>query len=511
MGRKVLATLAATITLSLSQSSAEASYPSGYYDSLNGKCGSELMHAVRDLCIDHTVISYGTNTWNAFLDTDIKTVGGTDYWWDMYSNELVTVSSGHPGLNIEHSVANSWWGGTKNDAYKDIVHLNPSNQDANSRKSNYPICELGSVSWTNGVTSVGSPKSGQGGGSSNGYEPCDEYKGDFARVFMYMFAVYEDLNWSKTWMINKATGTMFAEWARQLVMRWHAADPVSQKERDRNDGIYRNQHNRNPFIDLPELADHIWGTKKTEPYGSGDPVPPNPSHAEEDDYEWLSAASADIDEGWTFETISAPSASTGIWRWKTYNGKSYLNGSAYIDGAFASEAYAFGPEIDMDRVLTAELSFEHAAKFQTTCRELCTVAVRDCRTDETSLIAIPRWPAAGTWTFTESGPIDLSSYAGRKIRVGFRYASTDAGADTWEINNMHLSLLRSPLASAAFPSETESDGSEFVEVWGNNILVPEGSLIFDLNGRICDGHNLMPGIYLVTNPSFRKTVKAAVR
>ena len=60
----------------------------------------------------------------------------------MYSSNNVPVSSGHGGMNVEHSVANSWWGGTKNDAYKDIVHLNPSNADANSRKGNFPIGEI---------------------------------------------------------------------------------------------------------------------------------------------------------------------------------------------------------------------------------------------------------------------------------------------------------------------------------------------------------------------------------
>lgn len=89
--------------------------------------------------------------------TDVKVVNGKNYWWDMYSNELVLVSSGHGGLNIEHSVANSWWEGTKNDAYKDIHHLNPSNATANSRKGNFPLGKVGTVTWTNGVTTVGKP------------------------------------------------------------------------------------------------------------------------------------------------------------------------------------------------------------------------------------------------------------------------------------------------------------------------------------------------------------------
>lgn len=144
-----------------------ASYPEGYYDSLNGKCGVELMHAVRAVAKDHKVISYGNDTWEAFRSTDIININGTDYWWDMYSDEKVKVGSSKPDnkiMNIEHSVAQSWWKGSSDSPRKnDIVHLNPSNSNANNRKSNYPLGEIDDVTWENGVTFVGHPKSGQGG------------------------------------------------------------------------------------------------------------------------------------------------------------------------------------------------------------------------------------------------------------------------------------------------------------------------------------------------------------
>ena len=55
------------------------------------------------------------------------------------------------------------------------------------------------------------------------------------------------------------------------------------------------------------------------------------------------------------------------------------------------------------------------------------------------------------------------------------------------------------------------DDSCLVEVWGNNILVPDGARIFDLNGREVNGRNLARGIYLVSKPTFRKTVKVMVK
>lgn len=254
-----------------------AEVPEGYYDSLTGLHGSALRKAAKAKVRNHKVISYGDNTWEAFAHTDTHLVNGQNCWWDMYSTDNVPVSSGHPGMNIEHSVANSWWGGTKNDAYKDLFHLNPSNINANSRKSNYPLGEVSNVSWTNGPTTVGSPVYGQGGGNGYVYEPCDEYKGDFARVFMYMFTVYDDISWdsAKGWMFDMANVDIFKPWAIQLLLKWHRQDPVSPKEIARNEAIYEIQGNRNPYIDSPELAEYVWGDKKTEGYSfTGEYVPP---------------------------------------------------------------------------------------------------------------------------------------------------------------------------------------------------------------------------------------------
>jgi hypothetical protein len=44
-----------------------------------------------------------------------------------------------------------------------------------------------------------------------------------------------------------------------LLLAWHAADPVSQKELARNDSIFLIQGNRNPYIDNPQWVYSIWG------------------------------------------------------------------------------------------------------------------------------------------------------------------------------------------------------------------------------------------------------------
>ncbi len=276
-------TAAASLVMSLTVSAAERTIPAGYYNRLDGKNAAALKSAASSAVYDHEIISYGDNTWAAFKSTDCRTIDGVDYWWDMYSNNLVRISSGHGGMNIEHSVANSWWDGVKNAAYKDLHHLNPSDATANNRKGNFPLGIVENVKWENGVTFVGTP-AGESGGSSSVYEPCDEYKGDFARVFFYIFTCYENMKWGTrfTWMYNEGqTYPMFKPWAYNLLLEWSREDPVSQKEIDRNEAIYKIQRNRNPFIDFPGLEEYIWGTRSDEPFVladhiNGEPIDPDP-------------------------------------------------------------------------------------------------------------------------------------------------------------------------------------------------------------------------------------------
>lgn len=317
-----------------------AAPPEGYYSSLEGKAGDNLKSAVKTVGKKgHNTISYGSSTWDAFLSTDVRVVNGKQCWWDMYSSNNVSIV-GHDGLNIEHSVANSWWGGTKNDAYKDIVHLNPSNAEANNRKGNYPLGEIATVTWDNGVTFVGKPVSGQGGGSTYVYEPHDDYKGDFARAFFYMFTIYDDIAWKDNcnWMFdNSGSKVQLREWAYQLMLKWTRNDPVSQKEIDRNEGIYKEQGNRNPFIDNPDLAEYIWGNKKGESfkydgtYQPGDD-PDNPDDPDDPvgvagEYVLVTKTSNLTTDGTYIVTASTNGAYYGM---STTLGGKYLNPTAEI-------------------------------------------------------------------------------------------------------------------------------------------------------------------------------------
>lgn len=255
--------------------SAHADIPAGYYDNLSGKTEGELKTALHNIIKNFTRISSYSDLPTYFQVTDVYP--NSRRWWDMYS-DITLYAPSFAGLNREHSFPKSWWGGsTSVGAYVDLNHLYPSEREANTAKSNYPLGEVDTnsdIKFDNGVCKVGYPVRGQGGNAAAVFEPNDDYKGDFARTYFYMVTAYQDLTWKYTYMVNQNLYPTLNTWSINLLMEWHRADPVSQKELDRNEAVYSFQNNRNPFIDMPELAEYLWGTKVGEPFTPGEVVVP---------------------------------------------------------------------------------------------------------------------------------------------------------------------------------------------------------------------------------------------
>lgn len=257
--------------------------PAGFYDGINGKQDAELKTTLSLLVRGGERYDYGVTTYHTSSNPpewekgDLKAYGTwqalpfTDYLpggqvWDMYSNSTRYYPNrlGDSGcsLNIEHCLPKSWWGGTVNEAYKDLYNLNPSDQRANSQKSNYaPGHVTKGDKFDNG--SFRMAKANTSGYGYICWEPAEEYRGDFARAYFYMATAYEYLEWTAyPDYISNASYLMFSEPIQQVLLDWHRADPVSDKECCRMDYISDIQGNRNPFIDYPELVEYIWGDKK---------------------------------------------------------------------------------------------------------------------------------------------------------------------------------------------------------------------------------------------------------
>ena len=239
-----------------------------YYEEARGKAGSELKTALHEVAQEGHV-KQGYYAVSRFFEQYDLTDNGLI--WDLYAEPRCDRWSGC-GLNREHSMPKSWFGissGHEEDEPIgcDYHNLYPSDREANSAKSNYPLGETTGGRFNNGVCKVGNNT--YPGYTGIVFEPADEYKGDFARTYMYMVTRYEDYasRWTSTGtrsMLTNTTYPTFNSYAVNLLMAWHRADPVSRKETDRNEAVYRVQGNRNPFVDYPELAEYLWGDKQGE-------------------------------------------------------------------------------------------------------------------------------------------------------------------------------------------------------------------------------------------------------
>ncbi len=235
-----------------------AQIPSGYYNDAQGLSGEQLRIALHNIIKNHTVISYN-GLWNAYRYTDKKPNGKV---WDMYSNCDFTFSSDQCGsytdicdcYNREHSVPQSWFG-EASPMVSDIFHVVPTDGKVNGYRSNHPFgeCANGTVYGLGKLGTSTTP-----GYTSTVFEPSNEYKGDFARIYFYMATRY--MNVLQNWGGASFSGNNLSVWTQNMMVAWHISDPVSQKEIDRNNVIYSNyQHNRNPFVDHPEWVFEIWG------------------------------------------------------------------------------------------------------------------------------------------------------------------------------------------------------------------------------------------------------------
>lgn len=150
----------------------------------------------------------------------------------------------------------------------------------------------------------------------------------------------------------------------------------------------------------------------------------------------LASTTPDGAEGWVLNHGKLTNVLTKVWEWRSFNGMYYLNASAYVNGmAYESNGWAISPVIKLNSSAKS-ISFEHAAKFQSTLMEMCSVNIRVHGNSDWTKLEIPNWPSAGSWTFLNSGDIDIAAFAGKEVEIGINYTSDYRGADTWEIHNL---------------------------------------------------------------------------
>ncbi len=234
--------------------------PAGYYDSLEGKSGTQLKQAIQDIIANPAVVhahNYGdietilkkadqnplnsNQVWLMYTEIprsklDIQETGINTGKWNrehIYPQSRGGYSDGTSsipdGINV--------WAATNADdimaGHADAHHIRAEDGPENSSRGNKDYGEyLG-------------PTGNQG-----------SWHGDVARAVFYMAVRYNALSVVNG---NPANTTVGQLGDLALLLQWNQTDPKDDFEMNRNNYIYTWQVNRNPFIDYPNLADYIWG------------------------------------------------------------------------------------------------------------------------------------------------------------------------------------------------------------------------------------------------------------
>ncbi|WKD86766.1 Extracellular ribonuclease [Polaribacter huanghezhanensis] len=254
----------------------------GYYNDVDlTLTGIQLKNALATkITTTHTnKLSYTPGVWEASKITDANPNNSSEviliYGWENGTdgditndrfriNTLQDTGSGTAFVwNREHvfpkSLANPSLSTKDPGPGTDAHNLRPTDRETNSERSNKKFA-------------VGS---GNSGNVTGGWYPGDEWKGDVARIIMYMYVRYNgngsSISQTNCLPTNVGVGsnTSTGDDMIDLFLLWNAEDPVSDIEKVRNT-YHENtsnqyaQGNRNPFIDNPYLATRIWGGTPAE-------------------------------------------------------------------------------------------------------------------------------------------------------------------------------------------------------------------------------------------------------
>lgn len=192
----------------------------------------------------------------------------TDYYSDSRDYRLGNIAVEPPqGIELLPVAPAAWWGGVYGDSVvRDLVNLVPANFDVIAAKRDYPPGKVEEALydngfWRSGIATIASTE-------TNVFEPADRYKGDFARIFMYMAAVWPMSFWQSYGPMIYLDGDwpLLNLYSRRLLLAWHRDDPVDDFERLRDKVIAEAQGCGNPFVTMPELAEYVWGDSVGQPY-----------------------------------------------------------------------------------------------------------------------------------------------------------------------------------------------------------------------------------------------------
>lgn len=205
----------------------------------------------------------------------------------------------------------------------------------------------------------------------------------------------------------------------------------------------------------------------TEPsFGNDEPAPSGP----------VSVFAESFTEGlggFTTDDAVIPEELTFVWSW---GGANYgAKASAFKDNvSYATESWLVSPDINLSGYTDITLAFEHVVnKFPDLefAKANCTLWV-SVAGDAWKQVEIPVYTDNTSWAFTNSGDIKLDEFAGKTIRLGFKYVSEEGKSGTWEVKNLTINAvagakaparIKANLPATAVNAVYHFDGSDWVK------------------------------------------------
>ncbi|MDH7444035.1 endonuclease [Aquimarina sp. 2201CG14-23] len=385
-------------------------------------------------------LSYTPGVWNALKQSDLDPTNSSSvvliYGYSDTDGNSVTDRTrgvndnggGSTDWNREHvypkSLGNPNLGTSGPGA--DAHHLRPADVQRNSNR--------GSRKFADG--------SGNSGTTSQGHwYPGDEFKGDVARMMMFMYIRYGN----RCLPSNVGVGTAVSGDTNmiQLFLEWNAEDPVSQLELQRNPIIESLQGNRNPFIDNPAFATQIWGGPQAEDRfgttgGGGNTLCsttitsfPYTESFENTLGSWKQATSGD-DFNWAIRSGNTPSSNTGP---SSANAGSYYMYMESSSPNYANKrAILYAPCYDITNANQATFSFKYHMYGASSMGGLALEA----SLDGTSWTSV--WNKSGnqgnSW---KTASVSLAAYVGKKVQLRFNGVTGTTWQGDMAIDGINLS------------------------------------------------------------------------
>lgn len=268
----------------------ESTQPDGYYDSIDTLADDALVQALQDIIADPSIVR--AQTYSDIIDilkeADQSPLNSNQVWL-VYTEQqrpkldFQTSGGSNEGLwNREHTYPRSRGGfnDIEYDQVADGIDIFTTTKADSLRHANSDAHALRAADGPEN-SSRGNQDYGEYSGPTGNQ---GSFYGDVARSIFFLTIRYNGLGVVSG---NPANTTVGALGDLDILLDWHRNDPPDDYEMNRNNVIYNWQFNRNPFIDMPDLVEYIWGTNVgeqwTNPLGVEDnklsdmTIYPNPS------------------------------------------------------------------------------------------------------------------------------------------------------------------------------------------------------------------------------------------